>query len=97
MGQMLEDFGEKRENIILSEMGETTKWRRVGVPLPRRLHLPTPSPYPKLAFARWPGRAGRDDDFSLKQKGDQITLVRSYTKMAAIFPSIRSRRVMVSY
>jgi hypothetical protein len=44
-----------------------------------------------LAFGGLLGRAQtrRDDDFSLKQKGGKITLARSYSKMAAILPSIR--------
>jgi hypothetical protein len=32
MGQMLEDFGEKRKNIILSEMGRKNKMATGGSP-----------------------------------------------------------------
>ncbi len=101
MGQKSRELREKRENIIHLKVGEVTNGARL-----ESLHtvfadsISTP-PHPTLksAFDGMLGKAQmrRDDDFSLKQKGGQITLARSYPKKSEILPPIRSGRVTASY
>jgi uracil DNA glycosylase len=101
MGQLLKDLREKKQNIIRLGMGRNNKMARGRSPSAQHLlrASPHPSPHPKSAFARRPGRAQtkREDDLTLKQKGGQITLARSYPKMSEILPSIRLRRVTAFY
>jgi hypothetical protein len=100
MGQMLKDFGEKRENNICLEMGRNNKVATGGSPSAWRLLIAYPHPItlPKVSIACRPGRAQtrREDDFSLKQNGDQIMLARSYPKMASFLLTIRSPQVKAS-
>ncbi len=61
------------------EEDQTLRWTRCWKNLEK-------TPRPKLAFACRLGRAHtkREDDLTLKQKGGQTTLARSYTKVAAM-------------
>jgi hypothetical protein len=90
MGKMLKDFGEKKQDIIRLVMWRNNKMAAGGTPSAQHLLIasPTPSPRPRSAFARRPGRAQmkREDDLALKQKVGQITLAGSYPKMASFHP-----------
>ncbi len=73
MGNVLKEFGEKRENIVCLKLGRNNNMATGRSPFAQRLMMASshPSPHPtlQLVFDDMLGRAQtrRDDDFSLKQ------------------------------
>ncbi len=89
---------EKRSKI---GEGRINKMATGRSPSAQGLMIASPHPlHPTLSRCLLAGLAGlkqKEDDLTLRQKVGQITLARSYPKVVAILPSIRSWQVTTSY
>jgi hypothetical protein len=101
MGQMLTDFGGKREKIICLEMGRNNKMVMGGSPFARHLLIESPHPLtpPKVGVfsPAWQGSNDKRRRFFSEANRRPIILARSYPKFVAILPYIKSWQVMAGH
>jgi hypothetical protein len=86
MGQKSKEYREKKENIIYLKVGRSNKMTTGGSPSARHLLIASPQllTLPTFYSMLCTTQTRRDHDFCLKQ----ITLARSFPKMAEILPPI---------